>query len=122
MKTLIKDHALILDIKPTDSSRHAHAVQVAWDVITRSKCSSMFVVVGASDHVGGHSIRLNPSNRRVKPESLATCGIDNSMLRDAPNFTLTIPRLMDANDCQYIICHDAKRTIQLLKNATVPTE
>ena len=117
MKTLIKDHALILDIKPTDSTRYAHAVQVAWDVIApNSSSSNAFKIVNPNYHVGGHSIRLNPSNRRIKPESLATCGIDNSMLRDAPDFTLAIPRLIDASDCQYIICHDAKRTIQLLKN------
>lgn len=124
MQPLKNDHALILDFKATDSSVSAQATQIAWDVITPAiGVSESFNVINANYHVGGHSMLLRPF-RKIKPEALAICGIDEYAIQSekAAPFNIVIPRFMGSNDCEYIICHSATRTIQMLKNAGVARE
>lgn len=116
------DYALILDLKATDSSVKAHAVQIAWNVVTAATgVDHGLKVIKPSYHVGGHTVLLRPL-RKISADSLGACAIDMFAIKhsNAPRFDDVIPAFMQSNDCEYIICHNARRTKQLLKNARVP--
>lgn len=113
--------ATIIDIKATDTTRYAQATQVSWARIAFIDTNELLVEVNPKlSYESNHELCY--VGRSISSEQKGLNGIHHRELDGAKYYKEVLNRVMSKVEDDYIVCHDAKQTKQLLINAGVPVD
>jgi len=113
--------ATIIDIKATDTTRHAQATRISWAQVTFIDTNRLLVVTDPRCKYEPHH-ELCFVSRTITSEQKGLNGIHHRELDGARYYKNVLDDVISRVEDDYIICHDAKRTKQLLSKAGVPAD
>lgn len=113
--------ATIIDIKMTDTTRHAQATQISWSQVAFIETTESLVPVNPR-HAHGSNIERCNVTRKISSEQKGLNGIHHRELESARYYKDVLNSVMSHVHDDFLICHDAKLIKQLLEKAGVPTD
>ena len=111
--------ATIIDIKATDRTRYAQATQVSWSRITFTTDSVNFLTETNPKRTYESNHELCFVHRTISSEQKGLNGIHHRELEHAKPYKEVLHRIISKVEDDYIVCHDAQLTRQILINAVV---
>ncbi len=117
------DHktATIIDIKATDTTKHAQATQVASSQIMFTDTNQMLVELNPKK-TWDVSHHLCYVSRSITSEQKGLNGIHHRELDGAEYYKNVLNDVVAKVETDYIVCHDVRIAKQILVNAGVPVD
>ena len=113
--------ATIIDIKATDRTKYAQATRISWSHIAFVD-NTRFLVTTDSHNEFESNHKLCFVSRPISSEQKGLNNIFHNELAGEEYYKNVLADVMARVQDDYIVCFDAKQTIQILKHAGVPTD